>query len=147
MPPENDYRFWTSYSVWGFALDVDTLLKDGRPLAAAEVWRRGDYNPLGGGALTAGLSMDIYSGYSETALHEAVATFIARETELLRAARSQGSSVDHSGLTTFISVASNEEIAVGVGLPASLVKAVGDAGVSWAVTAPVFAAVAGTERE
>jgi hypothetical protein len=138
--PDSSKRFWTSYSVWGVALDVDALLRSGRPIADAEVWRRGDYNPLGGGALTAGLSMEIYSGWSEKQLQDAIATFLTRETELLKAARSQETLIDHSSLTTFVSVASNEGLPVGLSIPPSVAKMIGDAGVSWVVTASVFPA-------
>lgn len=140
-------RFWTAYSVWGLQLNLDELLKDGQPVAFNEVWRQGDYNPLGGGALTAGLSMDVYSGSVELALHEAVAAFLAREARLLEAVRRQAPSVGHAGLSTVISVGSIEDGHVGLELPSSVMKLVAGAGLSWSIAASVFQGSASDESE
>ena len=132
-------RLWTAYSVWGFRLDLDQLLRDGEPVAINEAWRRGDYNPLGGGALTAGLNMDVYAGHSENELHEAVSTFLTREARLLQAVRAQASNIDYAGLRTVVFVASAEEEPFGVELPPALMKLLADAGIPWGVGLSVFA--------
>jgi hypothetical protein len=131
-------RFVTDYSLWGTALDIDRLLAAARPRAKHEVWRRGDPNPLGGGSMTAGVSIPVFCGSSESGLHRAVERFLQREARFLSAARRRVKAGVHSGLSTFISIGAHEEIPVGLELPASLLRIVSKAGISWTTTASVF---------
>jgi hypothetical protein len=133
------HRFVTNYSLWGEKLNIDSLLANIRPRSEHEVWRRGDPTALGTPAVTSGLQIEVFGGSSVTALQAAVNRFLKHEARFLRAARSRTRSTDFSGLTTFISVGSSEEIPVGVELPPSLLTLVAKAGMAWIVTASVFA--------
>jgi hypothetical protein len=69
----------------------------------------------------------------------AVKRFLKREARFVRVARHRTRAGAHSGLTTFISVGSSEEIPVGLELSAPLLALLAKAGVTWTVTASVFA--------
>jgi hypothetical protein len=134
-----DDRFITSYSIWGTRLDIERLLTTARPTAKNKVWRRGDPTVLGTPAVTSGLTIWVFHGSSESALHAAVKRFLKREARFVRVARHRTRAGAHSGLTTFISVGSSEEIPVGLELSAPLLALLAKAGVTWTVTASVFA--------
>lgn len=134
-----EHRFTTHYSIWGARLDIDRLLAQARPRTEHEVWRRGDATALDTPAVTAGLTIEMFCGRSAAALEAAIKSFLKHEARFLRAARSRARSGNHSGLTTVISVGSSEEIPVGLELSASLLSLMAKAGVTWTVTASVFA--------
>jgi len=87
--------------------------------------------------------MEVFDGNSVEALEAAVKRFVKREARFLRAARARARSADHSGLTTVISVASSEEIPIGLELSASLLGVIAKAQVTWTVTVSVFADATG----
>lgn len=134
-----DDRFITSYSIWGAQLDIERLLTTARPTAKHRVWRRGDPTVLGTPAVTSGLTICVFHGSSESALHAAVNRFLKREGPFLKVARHLTRAGAHSGLTTFISVGSSEETPVGLELSAILLGLLAKAGMTWTVTASVFA--------
>jgi len=140
-------RFSTHYSLWGTKLNLDRLLTDARPHADYEVWRRGDPTALETPAVTAGLRIEVFDGNSAEALETAVKRFVKREARFLQAARSRARTIDHSGLTTMISVGSSEEIPIGLELSAFLLGVIAKAQVAWTVTVSVFADATGRPGE
>ena len=131
-------RFTTSYSIWGEALNVDRLLAESPPRTIHEVWRRGDHNPLGGGCITSGITVELFCGSSGPELHSAVRRFLTRDAKFLRAARSRTRAGTRSGLTTCVSVGATEEVPAGLELPVSLLRLAAKAGVSWSILASVY---------
>ena len=131
-------RFTASYSIWGVKLNVDRLLAESPPRAAYETWRRGDPNPLGGGCITSGLSIELFRGWSSADLHHAIRRFLKVDGAFLRAAlrRMRGGTVSQLAATVFVGV--DEELPAGLELPPGLLSSVAAAGLSWNVSAWVW---------
>jgi len=106
-------------------------------VAVCDVWRLGDPNevPVGEGRnLTSGLTMNVYSGWSDAELNLAVLHCLRREVRLFGAARALASSIEHNDLTTSIRLDANESYPVGVAIPPETLDLLAQAGVSWEVS-------------
>ncbi len=130
------HQLVTLYTVWGRALDLDTLLKRAAPSGRYRTWRRGEDTEYGGRGANSGLSMIVAGGASSRAHCNTIVRFLHREARFLQAVRRiVGPGVD-SELSTTLFVDYPPPAGVQtqkLSLPATLLRLAASRGVRWSM--------------
>lgn len=131
----DDRHFFTVYSVSGRKFNVDAILEIAKPISKHSVWRRGEPDPVGGKAVTSGISILVFTKGSQQGLHRAVKRFLTREKRFLGAVRRAAGPGVRSELGTGLFVRDGQAQPIRIELPPEVLGLLGVRGVTWHVGA------------
>jgi hypothetical protein len=126
-----DDGFSTDYAIYADTLDLTALLAQATPVSDHRVWRVGEATEFGH-AQSSGISIEVFPGGSLGGLYAAVREFLRREEMFLNVAKGFVRDNVECSLTTSLEVLQGH-LPVHLGLPAALLKDLGDRNIGWTV--------------